>query len=410
MIRSTFSRLQRAYVAFALIGFNLFLLFVIANFAALPFVDADPRSYDRYSHRDTWLQQYGMEPMRRVYPGQSDQEILDVMAQTGRFGLLFEPFIHTRSEPVTFEHTAIHPAGFRLIGREQGPWPMSPKALNLFVFGGSTAVGSGVRDHQAIPAVLQRLLRAQIGEQVINVYNFATAGHFSTQERIYFEQLIMHGHAPNAVVFVDGLNDFYFWNDEPSFGSAMRQVYMDIVETNHLSLRPAVRAVLQRLPLAQVVRSYYRRHIGGMPKATLFSAAYAQEDNFSDPSKIEIVIERYFRFKNMVEAVAQRFGITPIFVWQPVPLYKSDPKLRLFPVKDDHRRHEFGYPAMAQTVAARDMGNHFVWCADVFEHETKPVYLDSVHYTVDGNETVAGCVAQAIVQRRLLDTTAQKGR
>lgn len=110
----------------------------------------------------------------------------------------------------------------------------------------------------------------------------------------------------------------------------------------------------------------------------------------------------------MAEAVAASFNVKPIFVWQPVPLYKYNPKLRLFPVLDEHRRHEFGYPVMAEATKRRDMGSNFVWCADIQERYTQPMYIDSVHYNIEMNENVAACIHDQVVGRELLDKALHK--
>ena len=399
------ARLGRSYQTFAIVLLNCFLLFIAANLIALPFVDLGFNPYDPKSHRDQWLDRHGIETMRRVYPGLGDKQIKDLLLQAGRFGQVFEPYIHTKSEPMVLEHTAFHPAGFRMVGREQGPWPMSPDAFNVFVFGGSTVVGSGVRDDHAIPAVLQQMLRERFGDKAINVYNFATAGHYSTQERIYFEQLILRGHVPHAVVFVDGLNDFFYWHDEPAHTSMMRSAYAYMAtRADYRSLLTAIKAVVIRLPLTQLAQRYYHyARTGQMPKASLISTAHAADNPYAERTRIDAVIERYFRFKQMAAAVAESFGIVPVFVWQPVPLYRYDGKLRLFPVIDDHLIHEHGYPVMAQRAAGRDMGKDFIWCADAFERAARPLYLDAVHYTIEGNEMVASCIVEAIVGRGLFD-------
>jgi hypothetical protein len=410
MSRRLLSRIAGAYRSLAIILLNCFLLFIIANIVALPFVNLGFNPYDPRVHRDQWLARNGIEAVRRVYPGLSDREIDDLLLQAGQFGQVYEPYIATKSEPMMLEHTAFHTAGFRLIGKDQGPWPMSSKALNVFVFGGSTIVGSGVRDDQAIPAVLQKLLRAQAGTADINVYNFATAGHYSTQERIYFEQLILKGNVPAIAIFIDGLNDFFFWNDEPAHTATMRLAFQNMNNlTSPRGLGFAIKLTLLRLPVSQfLLPYYYYARTGQMPTAALIASAYAQTDPYDDHAKIKRVIGRYFRFKDMAEAVAQRFGVTPIFVWQPVPLYKFDPKLALFPVAGDHKYHRYGYPLMAEAVAKRNMTDDFIWCADAFASASHPLYLDSVHYTIEGNEIVADCVAQAIAQRGLLQSALRK--
>lgn len=182
------------YRTIAIVTLNLILFSVLANLIAMPFAAA--KRVDAHAHRSVWLERHGIESMRRVYPTLSDQEIEEILIQTGSFGHLYEPFIEFKSEPMVVEHTNIHRDGFRLIGREQGPWPIDRAAFNVFVFGGSTALGSGVRDDQTIPAIMQRRLREHFPGRTINVYNFATGSHYTTQERIYFELLLMKGHGP----------------------------------------------------------------------------------------------------------------------------------------------------------------------------------------------------------------------
>ena len=308
-------RIARFYSAAALIVFNFALLFVIINVGAWwlyrPYDPLDPEL-----NRNAWLVKHGIEPMRRVYPGLSDAEIKKLMLKTQRFGLLFEPYIHMKSEPSVVEHTAFHQAGFRLIGRDQGPWPIASKAVNVFVFGGSTTVGSGVQDNDTIPAALQRHLRGRSGRSDINIYNFGTAGHYSTQERIYFEQLLFHGNRPDIVVFVDGLNDFNFWDDRPSNTGMLQNAFTGMLElSNPRGLGEAVWVVMQRLPITNLLRELQRRSTAGkMPQAGLINSAHAADNPFADPAKINQVIQRYFIGKAMIEAIAARFDIVPLLV------------------------------------------------------------------------------------------------
>ena len=401
----------RFFQTTAVILLNCFILFVIANLIAIPYVEQGAGSYDARAHRDQWLDRHGIETMRRVYPGLSDQQIKELLLQTGQFGQLFEPYIQTKSEPMVLEHTAFHPAGFRFVGRDQAGWPMDRNAFNVFVFGGSTVVGSGVRDDHAIPAVLQRLLRQTYPDRAINIYNFATAGHYSTQERIYFEQLILQGNTPDAVIFVDGLNDFYFWQDQPAHTDMMRAAFKYFATEDYRTLPSTLRLLVLRLPLTKVaLRAINQANTGGMPTVSLVSPAFAATNIADNPARIEAVIERYLRFRRMAESVATAFDVAPVFVWQPVPLHQYEAKLRLFPVVGDHLLHETGYPAMARRVASTDMGKSFVWCADAFRNAERPLYLDSVHYTVEGNEIVAQCIMRDIVARGLLSEKLTKRR
>jgi GDSL-like lipase/acylhydrolase family protein len=396
--------------AAAIVAVNCILLFAIVNVAVYFFVDLSKQRQYTADHFNQWVAKHGLEPLRRVYPGLSDDEIVKTVGQTGRFGQVFEPFIQVKSEPMILEHTALHRDGFRLIGKEQAPWPMPADGVNVFLFGGSTTAGSGVRDDHTFAALLQRSLRERYGRNDINIYNFGTGSHYSTQERIYFEQLLNKGITPDAVIFVDGLNDFWFWDDVPVHTVVLRHAFTYILQlSDPRGLGEAFQLVLQRLPVTNLIRRFQSTPTGKMPTAGLIGPAFASDNPLADRSKIDPVVHRYFRFQRMASGVARSFGVTPIVVWQPVPLYKYDPKLRLFPVEGDHGRHEFGYPVMAQAIAARDMGENFVSCADAFETAERPLYLDSVHYNVEGNERVAGCIAAAIIDRDLLRQPLGKG-
>ena len=164
-MRRILSRVGSGYRAGGTILLNCIVFFVLATSPSLAFPDPTPDPFDPESHRNGWVQQHGIETMRRVYPGRSDAEIERLVRNTGRFGQLFEPYIHTKSEPMVLSYLSFHEAGFRLVGRDQGPWPMSSKAVNIFTFGGSTTAGSGVSDGETFAAVLQGQLRQALRDE-----------------------------------------------------------------------------------------------------------------------------------------------------------------------------------------------------------------------------------------------------
>ena len=111
--------------------------------------------------------------------------------------------------------------GFRH-GRDQGPWPISPDFFNIFFFGGSTTLNVGP-DWTFIPSYPQASLAA--GKK-IKVYNLGRGSYFSTQERILFRQLLLANTLPDMAVFLDGVNDLYFFKVArlPTEFSRMRSI------------------------------------------------------------------------------------------------------------------------------------------------------------------------------------------
>ena len=64
----------------------------------------------------------------------------------------------------------VHEAGFR-VGLHQGPWPPAKDEMRIFMFGGSTLFGYGVRDEETISSQLQQFLAGSTDTKV-SVYNF----------------------------------------------------------------------------------------------------------------------------------------------------------------------------------------------------------------------------------------------
>jgi hypothetical protein len=70
----------------------------------------------------------------------------------------------------------------------------------VWAFGGSTTFGSGVADHETIPAQLERL----IGRPVIN---FAVRGDGSLMENRLLSYYLRVGYRPALAMFLDGINE-----------------------------------------------------------------------------------------------------------------------------------------------------------------------------------------------------------
>jgi hypothetical protein len=211
----------RSLVYLIPIWFTLFAaIFLAANYGSSRYLhhldhgrqiakESQAAAESREEARATFAR-YGLNYFQRVYPGKSESEIVQLIQDQAKTPVSYEPFVEFRSSPYISPTLNIHSAGFRLIGPAQGPWPIDKNALNLFVFGGSMALGSAVADDDAIPAQLQHSLRARTGLANLNVYNFAAGSHFSSQEVAYLQNLLRAGIVPNIAVFIDGQNDFYF--------------------------------------------------------------------------------------------------------------------------------------------------------------------------------------------------------
>ncbi|MBI3515495.1 MAG: SGNH/GDSL hydrolase family protein [Proteobacteria bacterium] len=317
---------------------------------------------------------------------------------------IYEPFVEFRHPGCSGKYVNFDPAGFRH-GRDQGPWPPSPDFYNVFFFGGSTALNVGP-DWTCISSYLQdNLNRRNFAAKPVRAYNFGRGSYLSTQERILFQQLLIDGHTPDMVVFLDGVNDFYLFDGRPVtwgiFTEALdvhnREQYEAILHRR--SVRPKWQKLSQFLESLPLSRALYL--IGDFARrrsATAETVLYKSAP--MTPIADELLYRaarRYLENKRQIEVIARDRGIAAVFVWQPTPAYKYDLKHHIAMHHHyglgGHERSGLGYAVMAQILAREGMPKNLIWLADMQEKAEEALYLDSMHYTAAMSGRIADLIA-----------------
>jgi hypothetical protein len=378
----------RAYKAVALIAFTTIVLFVAANLAAWALRPLCKRTLD-----DPVSKVYGWEEMRKIYPDLDGDQMMRLLAETWSRPFVYESYTHFREVPFKGAFINVDTNGFRR-SRNQGPWPPDPHRYNVFLFGGSTAFGYGVPDHQTIASFLQGAL-AQSLQTDVRVYNFARGSYHCAQERILFEQLLLAGFVPRLALWIDGLNEFYFADGLPQFSDVFDQVLNgEWVQRHRFDL-------LRRLPLLALIEDCRR----ATPDVRA-SRAGLEADHTAEEIRglADAVCQRYLKNKQLTQRIAAAAGVEACFVWQPVPTYRYDLKHHLFqgPNLRHHWLSRHGYARMAEILKSQTADTNLLWCADLQEGLSEALYLDSIHYTARMSELLARQIADQLVQRRLV--------
>lgn len=367
-------RLRRWYTRVAVFALNTALVLVAVNLVALALAPAPPLpaspARPTFSHRTA---------LERAYPDLS-REAIDTLIDESARGVIYEPFTQFRERPHAGTYVNVDPNGFRR-STGQGPWPPERSAFNVFVFGGSTTFNYGVRDDDTIASHLYRLLATAGLPRPPRVYNFGRGAYYSSQELALFGRLLTAGAAPDVAIFIDGLNDFFFHDDQP----ALTPLLARLVDGQEQQGEPGVLALLARLPAVDLVMRRWPA------RATMLGTPPPVGDDL--PAVSERVIARYVANTRLIEAMAAGSGAVPLFVWQPIPTYRYD--LSYHVQRDDfggHERSRFGYPRMADYVQAHPLGARFLWCADIQAKRREPLYVDQVHYSPHMSQLVASCI------------------
>ena len=282
---------------------------------------------------------------------------------------VYEPYTQFKERVFHGKYVNVHETGFRFV-KDQGPWPPDKNNFNIFVFGGSTSFNYGLPDYQTIPSYLQGLLSKSNTGKKNYIYNFCQGYYFSSQECIFLKKLLTSGYTPNVVLFIDGLNEFYQANDEPFYTEKLKNYFK------------GKEGFVLNIPIIRLISEAKTRKANDIIDINNYRY---------NPSEINTIIDRYLVNKKITELICKDFSIKSFFIWQPVPTYKYD--LQYHPFSDGgfgkHTLSRYGYKEMERHFKSGDLGNNFLWLADMQEGIDKPLYLDKYHYTAEMSNEIA---------------------
>lgn len=333
----------------------------------------------------TVVREQGWSALAAAYPGWAESDLRQLLAESS-WTYDFEAFTQLRIRAKTGRFVNIDVAGFRHVAN-QAPWPPRPDAFNVFMYGGSNMLGSGLPDNQTIPSMLQDMLK-RIRKDVA-VYNFGRSYYYSSQERALFERHILQGNTPDLAVFLDGLNEFVYPDDEPQWSGALR----NMISTRHLAMVDPVRGL--GAMLAWFVRTA-RKRILAPPSRPVQSGS--RRDGGA-----EAIVDRWLLNRRLTEALAREVGTRTLFAWQPVPTFGYDLALHGFVKKLDgfgpFNSSAAGYECMSRLHAAGNLDPAVLWLADMQERATGNLYVDNVHYNAAFSAAIAGRIFDALRER-----------
>ena len=347
--------------------FLCFIIFNILSFFVLEMKKGD----------NPIISKYGLETLVTAYPGYDTDTVKDILHENWNSQVVYSTYVQFQEPPKSGKHVNVTSDGFRLNKpSEKHPLPLDKDFLNIFVFGGSTTFGYGLRDHETIPAQLEELMREK--NPTIRVYNFGRAFYFSTQERILFEKLLVEGNVPDVAIFIDGLNEFY----HPK-GDATYTGFLNGAMDN--SFYAAQKKFFRELPVVNFARLCrdaltQKSEPGSNPKLP---------DIQPQESIVLQIINRYVSNASMIKAIAEKNEISSFFFWQPVPEYEMHLASHPFYIREDLQtevNRVKGYVIGQKMLQNAIPG--LVWAAEILD-TCKGNFVDKVHYSAKFNGEIA---------------------
>jgi hypothetical protein len=293
----------------------------------------------------------------------------------------------------------------------------------VFLMGGSTAYGTGglwphiqkdwpvLKNSQTIDAYLEKILRDSLGGAPVEVVNAAIVSSWTHQHLIYLNQTIL-GYSPDMVLFLDGFNDFYFYDDahdqfaDYDYGNPA-QVIMGEPTLSSLAYANAW-WLFRRSPVAHLVGR-------SLQNAKLLLA----KKPVQKPLDVEASLAGLRRtFPRSALKMHRRMGLIlrdenvhAVFMQQPMlvlergrkPMPTMERKLFDFNVSSYLPNYEeYAIRATAFTTAqeaqmAKDVGGDFLDLTTAFDGVPWQAFTDYAHLTPQANQLVAMRIAREIL-------------
>lgn len=241
----------------------------------------------------------------------------------------------------------------------------------VFVFGGSTVWGTGVRDEFTIPSLLSKNLnRFQDSYFVIN---YGEAAYVSTQEVILLITQLREGNIPDYVIFYDGVNDVEaaFLNGKAGL------IYHYIRLRMKLDMEPKIfnqmtkEAFLENSKLyssiVSIINKYIKKRKSPIYTHTEFKKLAPQ------------IIQEYIKNITFVEKLSKIYGFKYIFIWQPSLFTiksKTSEEEKILAVGD--RDLEKLFINTYKLADKLDIAN-FYNLSHIFDNKTETIFIDDCH-------------------------------
>lgn len=282
--------------------------------------------------------------------------------------------------------------GFRLDSRKlRFDAPATYK--QIWMLGGSTVQGLGVRADETIPAHLNKLLERDHSQY--RVINMGQAGFTSTQELLLLVETLQSGFKPDAIISYDGASETPFAGDITKTGWPAWE--KRTTKSNILDDVQGGESVSTLLPLTLLRLTKVDDLMISLSKPPA-NAAYPTHN-------WDVVARRYLTTLTMIKALADAQKTPSLFFFQPVLQYEIHYELRKIAADeerfrsrmapDEYKRCEAVGADSVADLRAR-LGSFFD-IHDVFRgHDGEKLYADPRHPVGAGNGIIAARIYDEI--------------
>lgn len=345
---------------------------------------------------------YSDDAIKHLYNTEDPKSYKEMLDETWGREMKYEPFLEYGERPYDGKYVKISKDGYRYIKNQEVSF-IDKNKINIFVFGGSTTFGYGVKNEETIPSYIQEILRVKYGKTNIAVYNLGAASYYSTIERIKFENLLASGYKPDMVIFIDGLNDFYYYQVPDR--TAVSDKLETISQLEDSGIKTKLQGVFNNIAQHSQTVKLTLKIIKLLGYKKIKDEKELESIYMTSDQNLSKAAYRLMMNRLMIKDICEKSDITPVFVQQPVPVYHFNNATRVVPLPiaaiEKHVNSKNGYNLMVEKYKKKSFSNdNVLWLEDLAISGNQ--YVDAVHYSPQYNYAIADNIVDYINNNKLL--------
>lgn len=303
----------------------------------------------------------------------------------------WESYVYWRRKPFEGKYINVDVNQYRkTIFENNNPIKANPD-YRIFMFGGSTMWGSGVRDNYTIPSLLGAYLSKE--GYYVEVINFGESGYVNSQEVLSLMKQLRLNNIPNLVIFYDGVNDVFSAFQQGIAGIPQNEFNRDKEFNTLNSKKRSLLVFFESLKSLATIR--FITDLTNPEKKLNISYTDQELDILAQKT-----IDLYQENMRLVYSLGEQRDFKSIFYWQPTVFDKrnlSDYENKREQDVDFLRDFLKSVNKHVVTEKISHESMYYYNISDLFEDEIEPVYIDYCHVSEYGNAVIANRMTKDII-------------
>ena len=324
-----------------------------------------------------------IENLKVIY-GNEFEDYVDVYINQSN-AMIYEPLTEFKEKPKNSKFVSVSELGNRCIKINlKNCEPAKGGEKEIWIFGGSTVFGYGVKNNETIAAYLDELT---INKRVIN---FGQGYYNSNQSRIYFQNLLTFLPKPHTAIFLEGFNDFknnQINNYKSPTKTALSNDYRILINNREVSTNEKIfkwfKERFSRLHFVRLIKQIQKKNSENKDTDTI------KVDNLEEA--YNILVNRLMTNFTINKSIGEKFEIQILNILEPIALSKDRYSSSDLPVSyfKNFEKSIFHYKKIYEIIENND---NFLDLIDLYLvnlNIDEKMFVDRTHFSKNLSKEIA---------------------